>query len=281
MPRYQRIAIIGVGLLGGSIGKAIRQRKLASEVVGIGRRQSSLDAALEIGAVDRATLNLKEGVAGSELIVVATPVDQIAPLALAAAKAAPESLLTDAGSTKASICESILSADPELASRFVGSHPLAGGHRSGPEHADGDLLLARTVVVTPFASTPPEIAAKISDFWRLLGAIVKQMTPAEHDQALAATSHLPHLAAFALSGATPEEFLPLAATGWSDTTRIAASDPALWRQIFATNREALLDALTRYEDNLGLLRQACEQQDWSTLEKHLQNAQRIRNALGD
>jgi prephenate dehydrogenase len=143
------------------------------------------------------------------------------------------------------------------------------------------LLLNRTVVVTPEQSTRKETTAAVTVFWEALGANVVQMTPREHDQALAATSHLPHLAAFALAGATPEEFLPLAATGWSDTTRIAASDPALWRQIFATNREALLDALARYEDNLGLLRQACEQQDWAALERQLQNAQRIRNALGD
>lgn len=281
MPSYQRIAIVGVGLLGGSIGKAVRQRKLAETVVGVGRRQESLDKALEVGAINEASLDLESGVSGADLVIVATPVEQIAELAIAAGKAAPEALLTDAGSTKSSICQAIAAEVPEISQRFVGSHPIAGGHRSGPEHADGDLLVDRKVIVTPTAEAPEETTDTVSQFWQSLGAETMQLSPEDHDQALAATSHLPHLVAYALAGTTPEEYLPFAAGGWGDTTRIAASDPGLWRQIFATNRPALLEALAGYEDVLSSLRTACEQQDWDALEQHLTKAQRIRNALGD
>ncbi|MEQ8210437.1 MAG: prephenate dehydrogenase/arogenate dehydrogenase family protein [Lacipirellulaceae bacterium] len=281
MPSFQRIAIVGVGLLGGSIGKGIRQRELAETVVGVGRRQESLDKALDVGAINQASLDLASGVAGAELVIVATPVQQIAELTIAAGKAAPEALLTDAGSTKSAICEAVAAQAPDIAPRFVGSHPIAGGHRSGPEYADGDLLVDRKVIVTPTAATPQETTDAISQFWQRLGAETMQLTPSDHDQALAATSHLPHLVAYALAGTTPEEFLPFAAGGWGDTTRIAASDPGLWKQIFATNRPALLEALAGYEDNLTQLRTACEQQDWDALEQLLTKAQRIRNALGD
>lgn len=281
MPSYQRIAIVGVGLLGGSIGKAIRQRNLAKTVVGIGRRQKSLDKALEVGAIDEASLDLTAGVADADLVIVATPVEQIAELLVAAGRATSAARLTDAGSTKAAICEAIAADAPEILTRFVGSHPIAGGHRSGPEHADGDLLVDRKVIVTPTSETPAETTEKVSQFWQSLGAETMRLSPEEHDRALAATSHLPHLVAYALAGTTPEEFLPFAAGGWGDTTRIAASDPGLWRQIFATNRPALLEALAGYEDVLSALRTACEQQDWKTLEQHLTAAQRIRNALGD
>lgn len=281
MPSYQRIAIVGVGLLGGSIGKAIRQRNLAKTVLGIGRRQESLGKALEVGAIDEASLDLAAGVANADVVVVATPVEQIAGLVIAAGNAAPQALLTDAGSTKSAICETIAAEAPEFLSRFIGSHPIAGGHRSGPEHADGDLLVDRKVIVTPTEATPAEATEKVSKFWQSLGAETMKLSPEEHDRALAATSHLPHLVAYALAGTTPEEFLPFAAGGWGDTTRIAASDPGLWRQIFATNRPALLEALAGYEDNLSKLRTACEEQDWDALEQHLTNAQRIRNALGD
>ncbi|MEQ8835508.1 MAG: prephenate dehydrogenase/arogenate dehydrogenase family protein, partial [Lacipirellulaceae bacterium] len=132
MPSFQRIAIVGVGLLGGSIGKGIRQRELAETVVGVGRRQESLDKALDVGAINQASLDLASGVAGAELVIVATPVQQIAELTIAAGKAAPEALLTDAGSTKSAICEAVAAQAPDIAPRFVGSHPIAGGHRSGP-----------------------------------------------------------------------------------------------------------------------------------------------------
>jgi prephenate dehydrogenase len=287
MTEPPRIAIVGVGLIGGSIGLALKERGLAAEVVGIGRRAATLEKAVRRGAVDRTTTNLTAGVADADLVIVATPVDSIADTVVAVARMAPQATITDAGSTKAEICRAVralAAAAPEaagLGNRFIGSHPLAGDHRTGPEFARGDLFNSRIVVVTPEDGTPPGLVERVSQFWTSLGAVVELLSPEEHVRALAATSHLPHLVAAAIAGATPEEWLRLAATGWADTTRIAAGDPALWTQIFSQNRAAVLDALKRFEHQLRKLGESLETSDAAALSLNLQEAKRIRDALGD
>jgi prephenate dehydrogenase len=286
MPASQRVAIVGVGLIGGSIGLALRERGLAAEVVGVGRRPASIERAAACGTIDRGTTNLVEGVADADWVVVATPVDNIVDNLLAAATVAPRALLTDAGSTKASICRDLreqaaIAATPGIGSRFIGSHPIAGDHRTGPEHARADLLEGRTVVVTPEDDTPPGLVERAREFWESLGATVELLGPEEHDRALAATSHLPHLVASALAAATPEEWLRLTGTGWGDATRIAAGDPGLWTQIFRQNRAGVLDALRRFEHRLAALSAALAEDDTVALATQLQEAKRIRDALGD
>ena len=284
---YDTIAIVGVGLIGGSIGLAVRERKLAREVVGIGRRESSLTAAREAGAIDRGTTDLSEGVATAELIIVCAPVDTITESVILAASACrPNALITDAGSTKHDIVTTI---DAALSARragspFVGSHPLAGDHRGGVEFARADLFEGRTVVVTPTSETRPAAVVEITGFWQSLGARVTTMTPSAHDAALAATSHLPHLVAAALAAATPEKLLPLAASGWRDTTRVAAGDPKLWQPIFATNRTHVLAALDRFMEKISALREALDQSNDHQLLRILDQAKTIkrsRDALGD
>ncbi len=286
MPARLRVAIVGVGLIGGSIGLALRQRGLAEEVIGIGRRAASLEKAVALGAVDRGTTNLVEGVAEADLAIVTTPVGTIVDAVRSIAKASTRAAITDAGSTKAEICRTLrqpLAEDPEASpaapARFVGSHPLAGGHRTGPEHARGDLFDGRTVVITPDDDTPPGLVLRFQEFWQSLGAEVTLLAPQEHDRALAATSHLPHLVAAALAAATPEEWLRLAATGWADTTRIAAGDPQLWTQIFGQNRTAVLDALRRFEHRLAQFEDAITTADPAALSAQLQEAKRLRDAL--
>src|SRR3954469_3517791 len=231
MAEYDTVAIIGVGLIGGSIGLALRERKLAQKIIGIGRRQQSLDAARKVGAIDHGVTNLANGVSQAQLIIVATPVDTIAERVVQASAACPAgALITDAGSTKASI---VAAVDAGLASRrsgprFVGSHPLAGDHRTGPEHARADLFDGRVVVITPTEHTRPAAVTEVSGFWQSLGANVRTMKPGDHDAALALTSHLPHIVAVALAAATRTELLPLTASGWRDTTRVAGGDPELW-----------------------------------------------------
>ena len=288
MPARPRVAIIGVGLIGGSIGLALRQRGLAEEVVGVGRRTASLQKAAEFGTIDRGTTNLAEGVAGADLAIVATPVGRIVDAVRSVAQAAPRAAITDAGSTKAEICRALRAAgeaNPDSAAvapgRFVGSHPLAGDHRAGPEYARGDLFDGRTVVITPQDDTPPGLVERFQEFWQSLGAEVVLLSPEEHDRALAATSHLPHLVAAALAAATPEEWLRLAATGWGDATRIAAGDAELWTQIFGQNRAGVIDALRRFEHKLQSLEKAIAGGDDAALLAGLQEARRIRDALGD
>jgi len=287
MAEYDTVAIVGVGLIGGSIGLALRERKLAQKIVGIGRRQMSLDTARKVGAIDHGETNLATGVSQAQLIIITTPVDVIAERVIqAAAVAPPGALITDAGSTKEEIAAAV---DIALAGRrggprFVGSHPLAGDHRTGAIHARADLFEDRMVVVTPTESTRPAAVTEISGFWESLGAKVTMMTPAKHDAALAMTSHLPHLVAVALAAATPTEFLPLTASGWRDTTRVAGGNPKLWQPIFAANRQHMLDALDVFSQTLGNLRETLEQGDYESLISILEAAakrKRDRDALGD
>src|SRR6185295_19014231 len=238
MVEYDTVAIVGVGLIGGSIGLALRQRNLAQKIIGVGRRQASLDIARNVGAIDHGVTSLANGVAQAQLIIIATPVDTIAERVVQVAAICPAtSLITDVGSTKEAI---VAAVDAGLASRrsgprFLGSHPLAGDHRTGPEHARADLFDGRTVVITPTEHTRPAAVTEVSGLWQSLGANVRQMTPSQHDAALAITSHLPHVAAVALAAATPTELLSLTAGGWRDSTRVAGGDPALWQAILTAN----------------------------------------------
>ena len=280
---YRRVAVVGVGVIGGSIGLALRQRRLAVEVIGIGRREASLRVARDVGAVDQTTTDLAAGVADAELIVVCTPVRTIVEIVGRVAAACPDgALITDAGSTKAHIVAKVSEqlAAARAACAFVGSHPLAGDHRTGPAFARADLLTQRTVVITPTEQTHPEAVGAIRLFWQGLGAVVREMTPLEHDQALAITSHLPHLVAFALAGSTPESMGPLASSGWRDTTRVASADPELWQQIFATNKDPLLAAVNQFDALLTTLRQAIAADDDRQLLELLQQAKQTRDALG-
>lgn len=287
MAEYDTVAIVGVGLIGGSIGLALRERRLTNKIVGIGRRQQSLDAARKIGAIDNGVTNLASGVAQAQLIVVATPVDTIAERVIQASTACPAgALITDAGSTKAAI---VAAVDAGLAARrsgprFVGSHPIAGDHRAGPEHARADMFEDRLVVITPTEHTRPAAVTEVSGFWENIGANVRTMSPADHDAALAVTSHLPHAAAVALAAATPNELLPYTAGGWRDSTRIAGGDPALWHAIFTANRQHVLEALARLDKSLAAFRKSLEQGDNESLMTILELAarrKRERDALGD
>jgi prephenate dehydrogenase len=277
------VAIVGVGLLGGSIGLALRRRRIAKNVVGIGRRRSSLAKALALQCVTATTTSIARGVAEAQLVVVCTPVECIASHAAEAARhCSAGAIITDVGSTKRQIVAAAESALAQLDGRaaFVGSHPLAGSEKTGADAARADLFVDRVVVVTPSEQTPPAAADRVEAFWRSLGARTLRMSPDEHDAALARTSHLPHLVASALAAATPEELLPLTATGWQDTTRIAAGDADLWRQIFLSNQPHTLKALADFETVLSRFRAALESKDGALLLELLVEGKRRRDAVG-
>lgn len=282
MSTWKRVAIVGVGLIGGSIGLALRERKLAKRVVGIGRDASKLIRAKSKGAIDEGKTDVASGVAGADVIVVCTPVDSVVEIVAAAAAACPpKALLTDAASTKSDIVAR-LTKRLKSGVRFVGSHPLAGSEKSGVAAARANLFDGRRVVVTPTDSTPREAAQGIGEFWSALGAEVVAMSPDEHDQTVAATSHLPHLLSSILAATTPEGALPLTATGWRDMTRIAGGDPELWRQIFATNKAHVLTALGRFEKVLTEARRALGNDDPALVElvNILTEGKRRRDAVG-
>jgi prephenate dehydrogenase len=275
----QTLTIVGVGLIGGSIGLATKQRGLAQRVLGAGRRQASLQQALARGAIDESFLDFREAVHRSDLAVFCTPVDLIADQILAAAPGCkPGTLITDAGSTKAALVHRLAGRMPSEVS-FVGSHPLAGSEKRGPEHADASLFEGKLTIITPTAQTQGTALDRASAFWRALGSDVLVMDPEEHDRALALTSHVPHLVAAALVSLLKPELIPLAATGFRDTTRVAAGDPAIWTGIFLQNREAVLTGLETLGVNLDRFRRALEGSDRVALDQLLAESKSMRDSL--
>jgi len=286
---YDTVAIIGAGLIGGSIGKALLQRNLAHRVVGIGRRESSLKRARNAGAVTDTTTRIAWGVKRAEVVVVCTPVECIADHVLEAATGCHTgTLITDGGSIKQPIIDAVAAAKhPRLAAparhgdvAFVGSHPLAGSEKTGPQHAHGDLFEGRTCIVTPTRQTSPDRLEQTVSFWRAMGAQVDTMTPNRHDAVVAQISHLPHAVVAALAAATSPANVDFAGTGWLDTTRVASGDVELWRQILSGNRQHVLKALDKFGKVLSSLRDALEQEDDQAVQRILQDGKDRRDAVG-
>ena len=276
-----QLTVIGVGLIGGSVGLAAKARGAARRVVGVGRDEPTLERALAAGSIDEFTTSLPEGVSGADLVVACTPVDRLAEDIVSACRAAPpRCVVTDAGSTKAAILRDVTPRLRPGGAAFVGSHPLAGSEKRGATNSRADLFESRVVVVTPTPETDLEAAAVAEKFWRGLGATVVRMDPESHDNALAMTSHLPHAASSAVAAMTPREWLGLTAGGFRDTTRVAAGDPDLWAAIFASNRGPLLEALKKYLAHLARLREAIEAGDGVAIRSWLDDGKQVRDALG-
>lgn len=277
---WDTVAIVGVGLIGGSIGLALRRRGLAREVMGIGRRESSLQAARDCGAVTATTTDLVRGVAHAQVVIICTPVELIVAQALQASQACPVgTLITDAGSTKGNICRA-LAEHWAGQGVFVGSHPMAGSEKTGSAFADEDLFVERLTVITPVEWTPEEHVVRTEEFWRSLGSRTVRATPEAHDEAVAASSHLPHVVAAALAAATPEEMLDFVAKGWCDTTRVAAGDVELWRQILTENRVHTLRSLDNFAKVLSQFRGALADDNQADLVRLLETGKQRRDSVG-
>jgi len=279
-----RLSIVGLGLLGGSVAKAARAASLAQEIVGVGRNPKSLEPALRERAVDRITTDLAEGVRGADMIVLATPVATLERQLPAVWEAASShALLTDVGSTKAGIVRAAEALGASRPLGFVGSHPMAGSNLSGFSVARADLFSGATVILTPTDRTPSEPIKRVTEFWEAMGGRVTVMDPATHERAVAAISHLPHLVVDALVAAVVDmdpRFLDVAARGFKDTTRIAASDPAVWREIFQQNREALAEAIAAFRGALGRLEGILAAGDGAAIESALEAIRKTRAELG-
>jgi prephenate dehydrogenase len=241
------ITIIGVGLIGGSLGLALKSRGLVDRIVGLGRDPSRLDEALRRGAIDAATIDPAAALAEAEIAVVCTPVSRIVEDAVSAATHGSSDLIvTDVGSTKRAIVET-LDCHPALEGRFVGAHPIAGSERTGVGHADAQLFESACCVVTPGRRSQRGAVARVEALWESVGCRVRRMTPTDHDRSLALVSHLPHAVAAALVHAASDADAALAGGAYRDGTRVAASDEGLWADIFLANRTPTLEAL----DTLG------------------------------
>jgi cyclohexadieny/prephenate dehydrogenase len=277
--RVATLAIVGVGLIGGSIALAARRRGVADRIIGVDDNSDARAFALRQGVVTEASDDLGSSAAVADLIVFCTPVHCLAAQVLkAASHCRPGTLLTDVGSTKARIVADVQPNLPPNVS-FVGGHPLAGSEKQGAQHADADLFVNRLVVVTETPETDKAAQERIIAFWQTLGASVRLMSPQEHDDALALTSHLPHLAAAALAGVLPPHWYELTATGFRDTTRLAASNPALWTGIFRTNPEAVLHSLDRFLSQLQHFRDAIAADDPAALLALLEQGKKVKDGL--
>jgi prephenate dehydrogenase len=278
---WETLAIVGVGLIGGSLGAAVKQRRLAQRVIGVGRHPERLKEAQRRGLIDETEGDLGRAAARASFLVFCTPVDQIAAqVRLAQAHAQPGTCCTDAGSVKGALCAALadLASGPCV---FVGAHPLAGSEKSGFEHANPQLFQERTCVLTPLPEHDPQSVERVEQFWRGVGMRVRRMTPQAHDAALAWTSHVPHVVAAALAAALRDEHRSLTATGFRDTTRIAAGDPQLWTAILLQNAEAVLAALDGVAQELSAFRAAIAHRDAAALNSLLQTAKTHRDALGN
>lgn len=274
--QFERVAILGLGLLGGSVAAAVKERGLAREVVGAARRQGPLDRALASGIVD-SVAKPKEAVIGADLVILGTPVGSMpAVLGDVCAGLAPGTLVTDVGSVKGAVIEMLPGLLPEGVD-FIGSHPMAGSHLRGPDHAQADLFVGASCVVTPREGQAEEPVARIEAFWRALGARVIRRTPAAHDEDVAWVSHLPHLVAFAFAeslSAASDDVGELAGGGFRDFTRIAQSDAELWSEILNLNAKALSGPLNHFSASLAKLARALEEGDEESLEQLLGRARR-------
>ena len=277
--KFNKIAIIGVGLIGGSIGLAVKKRKLAKVVVGICRRDISAKKAAQSKAVDKATLDLEEGLKGADLVIIATSVGKIVDRAREVVKYAKDKIiLTDVGSTKKEIVTQVEKMCPSNV-KFVGAHPMAGSEKSGVESASDNLFEGSICIITRTKTTDNKALDRLKKFWTLLGATCKELSPDKHDRYISFVSHLPHIAAIALTIVSDAEALEYAATGFKNTTRIASSNPELWKDIFESNKKAVLESLYEYRKALESIENSIRENDAESLIGYLQKAKRIRDQI--
>ena len=283
-PEFGKIVIFGVGLIGGSFALALKAAGEVEEVVGFGRSIATLTQALELGIIDRLGVNPGQEVADADLVLIATPVGQMSEIM---ARIAPylgaDTVVTDGGSTKSDVVAAARAAFGERIGQFVPAHPIAGAENSGAAAARADLYRERKVVLTPLPENSVLNVARVRSAWEWCGALIHELSPAEHDRVFAAVSHLPHLLSFALVHdlavrENSDLFFTFAASGFRDFTRIAASHPEMWRDISLANREALLDELDRYRAQLDEVRVALAAGDGSRLEEIFDTARTARRA---
>ncbi len=280
MTAAAQLGIVGVGLMGGSVGLAARRSGRFERVLGFDARTDVLQRALDRGCIDVACSHLVELARNAQIIVISTPVDLVAPIVAQAAEAASiGTVMTDTGSTKESIVRAVESALPPHC-LFVGSHPLCGSEKQGPESARADLFDGRLVLLTPTPRTPSEATSRVKEFWQVLGGRVQTLSPELHDRVLATTSHLPHLLASALAGLLPNDWSAYVANGFRDTTRLASGDPALWATILLDNAPRLAMVVKQLQARLDEYRLALENGDRPTLFRLLSEAKGIRDDLG-
>jgi cyclohexadieny/prephenate dehydrogenase len=285
-PHFQRVALIGIGLVNSSLARVLRRDKTAGEIVACARRQETLDTATKLGLSDRTTLDPAAAVAGADLVVLGTPLSAYAGIAEAIAGALKRgAIVTDVGSVKQAVIRDVRPHMP-AGVHFVAGHPVAGTEHSGPASGFAELFRDRWCILTPLPDTDPGALAKVTALWQSAGMKVLTMDAEHHDLVLAITSHLPHLIAYTIVGtatdledALKSEVIKFSAGGFRDFTRIAASDPVMWRDVFLNNREAVLEMLQRFSEDLTALQRAIRWGEGQKLEDLFTRTRAIRRSI--
>lgn len=287
-PHWRRVAILGVGLIGGSLARVLKAQGAADQIIGCGRQRQNLETARRLGIIDQFVLDPVQAVREADLVLLGAPVlATTALLAEIAPHLTEQVVVTDVASVKGVVVEAARQQLGEKLARFVPAHPIAGAESSGAAASRADLFIDHRVVLTPLAQTAVDALEQVRALWRLTGALVEEMSVQHHDQIFAATSHLPHLLAFTLvnavarQGGGEEGIIHYAAGGFRDMTRIAASDPTMWHDIFLTNKEALLHSLEQFQQELEVFRQAIVEDDSAQISKMLLRARTVRNKLSN
>jgi prephenate dehydrogenase len=286
-PYFKKIVIFGVGLIGGSFALALRKAQAVESIVGFGRSEQTLAQAKQLGVIHRIGKDIAAEVADADLVLLATPVGQMAEiLARIAPHIGTHTLITDGGSTKSDVVREVYAQLGTKAAQFVPAHPIAGAEQSGAAAARSDLFQWKKVILTPLPENSAKSVARVRSAWELCGAMVSELTPAQHDEIFAAVSHLPHLLSFALVHELAQRdnrdlLLSFAASGFRDFTRIAASSPEMWRDICLANREALLKELNAYITELNRISAALSASDAAQLEKTFRDARELRAAWSE
>jgi prephenate dehydrogenase len=281
---FERVAVIGVGLIGGSFALALKQAKAVGHVVGVGRNPANLKLALERGVIDSTTSDPARAAERADLVLVAAPVGQFAKIFSAVgAVLAPNAILTDAGSTKRDVVAAARKALKKKIGQFVPAHPIAGAEKSGAGAANAELFRGRRVVITPLKENAEAAVEKVNQAWSTCGARTSQMAPQQHDEVFAAVSHLPHFLAYALvhefnARKNAAELFSFAAGGFRDFTRIASSHPEMWRDICVANADRLGAELTSYTKKLAAMKKLLQRRDGKALEKLFDEARDAREA---
>ena len=279
MKKINKVAIIGVGLIGGSIGMALKKRRLAKEVVGVCRRESSRKKALKFKACDKATLDFKKGIEGADIVIVAAQVGKIVNLAEKALKNMKKgAILTDVGSTKRYITEKIERFSSSGVD-FIGSHPMAGSDRSGVENASDDLFENATLILTKTKKTSKKSISLLVSLWKALGSNVLVLNPKTHDRDASLASYLPHVLSYVLSMSQTKDSVKFAAGSLKDMTRVASSDPDLWKDIFLQSRKITLSSIKKFKKNLKVLETALLKKDGKKIKSFLEKARKIRHTI--
>lgn len=275
MKLFNKVAIIGVGLIGGSIGLALKKKRLAGKIIGIGHRQKSIDQALKVRAIDAGYVELDQ-VKGADLIILAAPVKEIIDILPKLRKlVSKDCLIIDAGSTKSEIIKTA----EKYKLRFIGAHPLAGMEKKGPENARADLFKNSLCLLVGPKKYNLRDLSQVKKLWEALETRVLVIDPTEHDRILAFTSHLPHAVVFSLLDCLRSDYLKFGAGGLRDTTRIGLSDPLLWRDIFLTNHKELLGAIHTFERSLRRLKFLIRNNNGRALRTYLEKSRDKRNCL--